>query len=189
MKLFYQVESGSPRECSVIKFSVGLAVLSVLLDQLTKMFIVEKVKYIGVRIPVIEGFFDLTYVTNKGAAWGMLSGKTGLLLTVSIVVFVLIIFFLRQICEGWTERYYALLLVMSGIIGNTIDRVFRGGGVVDFLRFYFRNWEWPSFNVADCAICIGVGMFILSSLIRPEQKKSAGKDAEKVKTAGGDNAS
>ena len=188
MKLFYQVEPGSPQERKVIKSAISLAGFSVLLDQIPKLLVVEMIKHIGTRIPVIDGFFDLTYITNKGAAWGMLSGKTGLLLAVSIVVFVLITFFLRQICEGWTERYYALLLVMSGIIGNTIDRVFRGGGVVDFLRFYFRNWEWPSFNVADCAICIGVGMFILSSLIRPEQKKSDKKDVGGT-ASGGDNAS
>ena len=188
MKLFYQVEPGSPQERKVIKSAISLAGFSVLLDQITKLLVVEMIKYIGTRIHVIDGFFDLTYITNKGAAWGMLSGKTGLLLAVSIVVFVLITFFLRQICEGWTERYYSLLLVMSGIIGNTFDRVFRGGGVVDFLRFYFRNWEWPSFNVADCAICIGVGMFILSSLLRPDQKK-ADKGGKKAATSGDEKAS
>ena len=87
MKLFYQVEPGSPRERKVIKSAISLAGFSVLLDQITKVFVVEMMKHIGTRVPVIDGFFDLTYITNKGAAWGMLSGKTGLLLAVSIVVF------------------------------------------------------------------------------------------------------
>ena len=89
----------------------------------------------------------------------------------------LITFFLKQICEGWTERYYALLLVMSGIIGNSVDRIFRGA-VVDFLRFHWQDKvEWPSFNIADSAICVGVFIFIISMLIRPEKKKNDCKDA------------
>ena len=88
----------------------------------------------------------------------------------------LISFFLRQICEGWTERYYALLLVLSGIIGNSFDRVFRGE-VVDFLRFHIRNrYEWPSFNLADCAICVGVMLFIISMFFRPEKKRKPAAD-------------
>jgi signal peptidase II len=60
---------------------------------------------------------------------------------------------------------------MSGILGNSIDRVFRGA-VVDFLQFYIGKYVWPSFNVADSCICVGVFIYILSSLFRPDRKKN-----------------
>lgn len=171
LKPFYHVESGSDQERKVMKSAISLAGFVVFFDLLSKVAIVEVLKNPGTRISVIPGIFDITYITNKGAAWGMFSGKGALLLTVSVVVFVLITFFLKQICEGWTERYYALLLVISGIIGNSADRIFRGA-VVDFLRFHWQNKiEWPSFNIADSAICAGVCIFVLSMLIRPEKKK------------------
>ena len=171
LKPFYHVESGSDQERKVMKSAISLAGFVVFFDLLSKVAIVEVLKNPGTRISVIPGIFDITYITNKGAAWGMFSGKGALLLTVSVVVFVLITFFLKQICEGWTERYYALLLVISGIIGNSVDRIFRGA-VVDFLRFHWQNKiEWPSFNIADSAICAGVFIFVLSMLIRPEKKK------------------
>lgn len=169
MSLFYHVDSGSDQERRLIKSAISLAGFVIFFDQISKFLIVELVK-LHTRVPVIDGFFDITYVTNTGAAWGVFSGHGSLLLAFSLVVFVLITCFLKQICEGWTERYYALMLVLAGIIGNSIDRVFRGA-VVDFLRFYCGSWQWPSFNVADMAITTGVCFFILSMLLRPEQKK------------------
>ena len=177
LKPFYHVDPGSDQERKVMKSAISLAGFVVFFDLLSKVAIVEMLKNPGTRIHVIPGIFDITYITNRGAAWGMFSGKSGFLLTVSVVVFVLITFFLKQICEGWTERYYALLLVMSGIVGNSADRIFRGA-VVDFLRFHWQNKiEWPSFNIADSAICVGVFIFILSMLIRPEKKKNDCQDA------------
>ncbi len=182
MKIFYHVESGSAQERKVMKSAISLAGFLVFFDIVSKVLVVEMLEHLGARIPVIPGIFDLTYVTNTGAAWGMLSNNSGLLLIISVAVFVLITCFLRYICEGWTERYYALLLVMSGIIGNSIDRIFRGA-VVDFLRFHWKNWEWPSFNLADCAICVGVAIFVISSLFRPEQKKDADAPADEPEKA------
>ena len=73
--------------------------------------------------------------------------------------------------EGYAERYFALLLVLGGVVGNSIDRIWRGA-VVDFFDFHwYDKFRWPVFNVADIAICIGVGLFVLSTLLRPSGKK------------------
>ena len=141
-----------------------------ILDQFTKYWVVKEIPFASRQV-VIPGFFNLTYVTNTGAAWGILAGRYWLLLTISAAVFIAAVWFLRQLTDGWKERYYAVLLILSGILGNCIDRVFRGA-VVDFLQFYIGKFVWPSFNVADSCICIGVFIYILSTLIRPDRKKN-----------------
>ena len=166
----------SRQERMILLYSALLCVFTAVLDQLTKYFVV---KYIPMyrRIKVIPGFFDLTFVTNDGAAWNMLSGKFYLLCGISLVVFVLLLVFFRKLADGWKERYFALFLIASGIIGNSYDRLFRGGEVVDFLHCYIGKYAWPTFNVADSCICIGVFLFILSNLFRPENKEKKENDA------------
>jgi signal peptidase II len=124
--------------------------------------ILDKVDHV---ITVIPGFFNIVKVGNKGAAWGMFSGHTWPLLAISLLFLVGMILFLRSLTEYHLERYYALALVAGGILGNSVDRIWRGGSVVDFLDFYIANLpHWPAFNVADSAICIGVGIYIISSM-------------------------
>ena len=72
--------------------------------------------------------------------------------------------------DGWPERIYAIALIVSGIVGNSIDRIFRRE-VVDFLQFLFGKYQYPSFNIADSCICVGVFIFILSTILRPDRKK------------------
>lgn len=146
-------------------FLVGVFLL---LDQVSKVIVENN---IVTPIQVIPRFFNLVYVKNTGAAWGILADKGWLLLTVSIVVFILIIVYLRMLAEGWSERYYALALILSGILGNVSDRLWRGS-VVDFLDFYIDKYHWPAFNIADSAICVGVFIFIISSLFRPQITKN-----------------
>lgn len=152
-------------------FFLALAngIFFLILDQLTKYWVIKAIPFAS-RQTVIPGFFNLTYVTNTGAAWGILSGRYWLLLTISGAVFLAAVWFLHHLTEGWKERYFAVLLIMSGIAGNCIDRLCRGA-VVDFLQFYIGKYVWPSFNVADSCICIGVFIYILSTLIRPDRKK------------------
>ena len=149
-----------------------------ILDQLTKYWVIREIPFASRQV-VIPGFFNLTYVTNTGAAWGILSGRYWLLLTISAAVFIAALWFLRYLTEGWKERYFAVLLILSGILGNCIDRVCRGA-VVDFLQFYIGKYVWPSFNVADSCICIGVFIYILSTLIRPDRKKNDPTDLNYV---------
>ena len=143
-------------------------------DQFTKHLIVKQVVF-GSRHVVIPHFFNITHITNTGAAWGVFSGKGWLLLGISMAVLAGIIIFLGKLAEGWPERYYGLLLIGSGIIGNSIDRVFRSE-VVDFLQLYVGRYYWPSFNVADSCITVGVFLFILSSIFRPETGKGSASD-------------
>ena len=149
--------------------SFVLCLIFVGIDQITKALVVADILH-GERVKVIPGIFNLTYITNPGAAWGILAGKGNLLLIISGIVFCLAIYFIRTLCEGWKERYYAVFMVLSGIIGNSLDRVFRGS-VVDFLDFhFFDKYHWPSFNVADSCICAGVFIFVISSLLRPQPR-------------------
>ena len=81
------------------------------------------------------------------------------------------VFFLRQLSDGWIERYFAIFTVISGILGNSIDRIWRGA-VVDFISLHYHEvYHYPIFNIADCAICVGIGVFLLSSLLRPDKEK------------------
>jgi signal peptidase II len=139
------------------------------LDQITKA-VIEK--YITSPVPVIPHFFDIVKVYNTGAAWGIFAGQRWPLLTISILFFLFSIFYARKLAEGWPERYYSLALVISGIFGNSVDRIWRDGKVVDFLDFYISKYHWPAFNVADSAICVGVGIYMLSSIIRPSSETS-----------------
>ena len=156
-------------ERKVFRCALLTGIIFLILDQLTKYWVVKAIPF-AARQTVIPGFFNLTYVTNTGAAWGILSGRYWLLLTISGLVFAAAIWYLRTLTDGWKERYFAIFLVMSGILGNSIDRIFRGA-VVDFLQFYIGKYVWPSFNVADSCICVGVFIYILSTLLRPERKK------------------
>lgn len=151
------------------------------IDLLTKYLVVLHIAK-GNRIQIIPGFFDLTYITNPGAAFGLFSGRFYLLLTVSIIAFALIVLFFRKITEGWPERFLAMALILSGIAGNSADRIFRGE-VVDFLRIYYKKWEWPSFNVADSCICVGVFIFLISTMLRPEKQDHEQKTSEQPRTS------
>jgi signal peptidase II len=112
----------------------------------------------------------LTYVLNYGAAWSILSGHGWFLLLIAGLVLAGSIWKFRYLTEGYAERFIAVFLVFGGVFGNSIDRIWRGA-VVDFLDFYIKSYHWPVFNVSDIAICCGVGIFMLSSLLRKEKEK------------------
>lgn len=152
-------------EKHTIRNSIILVGVLIFLDHLTKYLIVSKM-VLKQKIPIIPGLFDLTYITNKGAAWGILSGYGWVLFAVSILVLGATIYYFRTLAEGWPERYYALGAIISGIIGNAIDRVYRHS-VVDFLDFYIGKHHWPAFNIADSAITVGVTIYIISTIFRP----------------------
>jgi len=134
----------------------------VICDQATKLLAKSN---IDSPVRIFPGF-NLVLVYNKGAAWGIFSGKGDFLLAFSTLVMLLIVVFHRKLTEDWPERYFALSLLCAGIIGNGIDRIC-WKAVIDFLDFYVLEYHWPAFNVADSAICVGVGIFIISNLFRP----------------------
>jgi signal peptidase II len=154
-----------------------LTLAVVLLDQFTKVWIRATFVYGGEPQVVIPGFFNLVYVRNPGAAWGMLGGQQTILILLSILVFVGLAIFHRRVLNPTLDHRIALGLMLGGILGNLIDRI-KLGWVTDFLDFQFGSYHWPSFNIADSAICIAVGLYLLSSLWHPRHplKNDDGKN-------------
>jgi signal peptidase II len=149
---------------------VGIFVFA--LDQLTKIAVLHRFS-LGESLPVLPPLFALTYVRNEGAAWSILSGHGWFLLLIALLVTVAVIYFFRELTERCVERYFALLLVLGGVAGNSLDRILHGA-VIDFLDFHWYDfYHYPVFNVADIAICVGVGLFVLSTLLRPTNKPPA----------------
>ena len=132
------------------------------------------------KAPVVfsESFFRLRYAENPGAAWGLFRSlpenvRGPLFHLVSIGAVLLISFYFSRLTGDPNERwaYFGLPLVLGGALGNYIDRLARGF-VVDFLEaHWYDKAAWPSFNIADSAICIGVGMLVIDSIVRREKKQ------------------
>ena len=169
-KLFRRVIPHSRREKLIVAAALVSALLLLAADQVTKAWFVRNFELYQ-SIPLVPGWLNFTYVRNLGAAWSMLSGYVWLLLGFGLLAGAGIIVFFRKLAESCPERYFALLMVISGIIGNCFDRAFHGA-VIDFIHVHYYNiWHYPVFNVADMAICTGVGIFILSSLFRKSPEK------------------
>jgi signal peptidase II len=155
-------------------FPLVVAVLIALSDQWTKA-IVRATFALGESRPVIDGFFNLTYVRNTGAAWGILGGQNTSLTVLSIVMLVLMVIFRRSFLGDTWEHRLALGLMLGGIVGNLLDRI-RLEWVTDFFDFYVKGWHWPAFNIADAAICTGVGIYIISAFWVPQHPLNDRRD-------------
>ncbi|MFA4915851.1 MAG: signal peptidase II [Syntrophales bacterium] len=141
----------------------------ILLDQITKAYISSTMP-LHESFVVIEGFFNITYIRNPGAAFGFLRCASPafrhiFFLSAGTIALLLILYYIRKSRE--LPLTFALSLILSGAVGNLIDRV-RFGDVVDFLDVYIGTYHWPAFNVADSAISIGATILILIIL---KQKK------------------
>ena len=143
-------------------FVLPLAV--VILDQFSKYIVVENMA-LGESIPVIEEVFHLTYILNPGAAFGMFAHNRLFFIAIAVIVIGIIIWTRREILASPWEVKAGCGLFLGGAIGNLIDRA-RQGLVIDFFDFRI----WPIFNIADIAICIGVGL-IIWNLLKTELKR------------------
>lgn len=141
-----------------------LPLLVVIADQFSKYIVVENMA-LGQSIPVIEGIFHLTYILNPGAAFGMFAHSRLFFIAIAVVVIGAIAWARKEILASPWEVKCGAGLFLGGAIGNLIDRA-RQGVVIDF--FDFR--VWPIFNIADIAICIGVGL-IIWNLLKTELKR------------------
>ena len=146
----------------MIYLLVALAVVFV--DQLTKLYVVAHFD-VGESVPVIEEIFHWTYILNPGAAVGMLEGSRWRFVLIAIAVMAGIWYMRREIAEYGSWCTYGAALFGGGAVGNLIDRA-RQGLVIDFFDFRI----WPVFNVADIAICVGVGCIIWSILQKEWQE-------------------
>lgn len=143
-------------------FVLSLAV--VILDQFSKYIVVENMA-LGESIPIIEEVFHLTYILNPGAAFGMFAHNRLFFIAIAVIVIGIIIWARREILASPWEVKAGCGLFLGGAIGNLIDRA-RQGLVIDFFDFRI----WPVFNIADIAICIGVGL-IIWNLLKTELKR------------------
>lgn len=153
--------------------AVICGILVVVIDQVSKYLVTVKMDLNEV-ITIIPGVLNFNRILpNAGAAFGILEGKTWLLITVTAIIMVICIGLLIRKTFDSKLMLWALCLVLGGGVGNMIDRVFRGGNVIDFLEFGFV--EFPVFNIADCAVCIGAALMILyfiSDFIKDSRKKA-----------------
>ena len=142
-----------------------VAAVGLVLDQVTKALIETKLIF-GDQIAVIEGFFYLSHVRNRGAAFGVLADlpesiRLAFFVSVTCVALGVIISFFRKLAPGDRLAAASLGLILGGALGNLCDRV-RLGEVVDFLHFkLWQGYSWPDFNLADSFIVVGVGLLIL----------------------------
>ena len=139
------------------------SVLTLLADQYTKYFISSNFE-LGEGTGFLKGFIDIVYIHNTGGAWGLLSGSTYILLGMTCGIMAFLIFYFIKWGQKSKLLFWTVNLVISGGIGNMIDRVFRDGKVVDFLHFEFYP-TFPVFNVADIAVVVGAGLLILYFLL------------------------
>jgi len=154
------------------KYAVLLILISVVvvLDQVTKHAIHVSM-HLYQSIPVIEGFFHLTYIRNPGAAFGIMADGSAafrfafFLITSTIALTLLGVILVRLPKDDW-YGHLSVAAIFSGAIGNLIDRI-RFGEVIDFLDVFIRGVHWPAFNVADAAISVGVVALILNFSFGP----------------------
>lgn len=144
-----------------------LAGVIVLFDQLTKALVLNTLSYGHDEKVIVHGFFKFVHWGNTGAAWSMFHGNNELLAIISLVALLVLFLYRRHFDTRTWLGQVSLGLIFGGIVGNLIDRLFRNH-VIDFIYFYLqqrggREVGFPAFNIADMAICSGVGLlFILS---------------------------
>jgi signal peptidase II len=169
------VDPGLALSWRVLKYWKLLAIAAVVLaaDQVSKAWIMAHLPF-GTygenagAIPVVRGFLYIVHVGNTGAAWSIFTGRSIVLAVLAGAT--LVVIFLQRKALGLKGTYAQVCfgLLCGGITGNLVDRVLRGH-VVDFLDFHFGSYIYPTFNVADSAICVGVALYILSSFGPPRR--------------------
>ena len=149
------------------KYHFLIALGVIILDRVAKLTVERKIP-LHDDIQIIPGFFRLTHLENRGAAFGLFADspsewKIGLLVLFSVVALVVVSALLWKNSHSMSSTGFGLALILGGAIGNLWDRL-ATGHVTDFLLFYVGRYQWPAFNVADSAIVIGAGLLVLEIL-------------------------
>lgn len=155
-----------------MKRYLPMVFLLVTIDQVTKFWIKHSFELYESR-EVIPGFFNLTFVLNPGAAFGILakmneSYRKLFFILVTLVAILAVIFLMYKELKH-RLRAFSYALILSGAMGNFIDRIYMGK-VVDFLDFYIKNYHWPAFNIADSSITIGIILLFIDIIFNKEKK-------------------
>lgn len=147
------------------RFFLGCFAVFLVLDQLTKFWIVQEFHY-GEILVVIPGLFDLTHVRNPGGAFSFLAnaplvGRTAFFIGTSLVAIGLLLFFFYRLGPDVRLSSAALGGILAGAVGNLIDRLVYGE-VIDFLDVHLLGgYTWPTFNLADSVIVVGIGILMV----------------------------
>lgn len=152
------------------RWLLGLSLLVFALDQLTKLWI-HRTLPLGTfgpprHIEVIPGFFNIVHVGNPGAAWSLFTGMSTWLAWFAVITLIAIFFWRRSLGLRLLPVQISFGLLCGGIVGNLVDRMLHGH-VIDFLDFHFGSFVYPTFNVADSGICVGVGIYMWYSFRSP----------------------
>lgn len=152
-----------------------LIVIGVFIDQITKQIIISTIKITGYDfynrpiaepVVVIKGFFSITYVENTGGGWSIMAGKLWFFYIVTIIALFAFGYFMKDFNLKTYPLYsISLVLMISGTLGNFIDRVLKKY-VVDFLDFIIFGYDFPTFNFADICLTLGVIGLLLSIFLR-----------------------
>ena len=152
------------------RFFLLLVGCVLVLDQGTKLYIHHTFMLHESR-PVVADFFHLTYVRNSGAAFGLLARQNATFLrlffpAVTLFAVVILLLYFQHTPRQRVLTLSGICLIIGGAIGNGIDRLWLGQ-VIDFLDVFWQTYHWPAFNVADSAICVGVGCLLLDAFLHP----------------------
>lgn len=151
-----------------MKKIIFTSVIILILDILTKQLIISYLLE-NQSITIIPNFFSLTYAKNTGIAFSFLEGKVPFIIIMTLIIILIIIKYLKENVYSKLEAI-CYSLVISGALGNLIDRL-RYGYVIDFLDFNFFDYHFPIFNLADCAIVIGIISLLLISFKESREEK------------------
>lgn len=159
-------------QTSTMKFwYLIIAALVMFLDQFTKYWVSIELRE-GDEIDVIRGFFKLSYTENPGIAFGMLNNGNvkWLLVSISVAAILVVIYYMMRSPASNRLLLWSLALLAAGICGNLIDRI-RLGRVIDFILLYYKDYQWPVFNVADTAITIGAALMAIELFLSPQAER------------------
>jgi signal peptidase II len=161
-----------------------ISIIVVIFDQASKYWAYTRLRT-GTEIDVIDGLFKFSYAENPGIAFGMFSESSGalkvwILAAISLLAIALVVYFALKSPPDKRLAVIALMLVLGGIIGNLIDRMWLGA-VVDFIELYVGEYHWPTFNIADAAICIGAVLLSIDILNEPKSTTEDARSKERPK--------
>lgn len=150
----------------------AIAIIGIIIDQGTKIAIDRSMQLFD-SVRIIENFFHITYVRNRGAAFSFLSDASWRLpffIVISIIAALVILVAFRKLRDDQRLAHMSLAMIFSGAVGNLIDRV-RLGEVIDFLDVHWYRHHWPAFNVADSLICVGVILLAVDMVLEEKRLK------------------